>query len=90
MCRKRRKEADTLLEGADAPHVRLFIVLALYTAARAGALLSLTWQQVDLERDLIHAGAWAWQETLGNRTNTPDLREEAQGSDRDCYLPIGY
>ena len=48
-----REEADRLLAGAVAPHVRVFLTLALYTAARAGALLDLTWDRVHLGARLI-------------------------------------
>jgi integrase len=48
-----REEADRLLTNAVAPHVRVFLTLALYTAARAGALLDLTWDRVDLTGRLI-------------------------------------
>jgi integrase len=51
-----RDEADRLLSGAEAPHVRLFIALALYTAARTGALLELCWDQVHLDSGLIVLG----------------------------------
>lgn len=34
-------------------HLSFFILMALYTAARKEALLTLTWSQVDLERGLI-------------------------------------
>lgn len=44
-----RAEAVLLLESCEATHVRLFVVLALNTAARAGALLDLTWDRVDLD-----------------------------------------
>ncbi len=42
-----REEADRLVAAARSPHVRLFIVLALHTAARKEALLELTWDRVD-------------------------------------------
>jgi integrase len=35
------------------PHVRLFIVLAIATAARTAALLELTWNRCDFDRGLI-------------------------------------
>lgn len=41
-----KDEADRLLDAAVSPHVRLFILLARYTGARAGAILGLTWQRV--------------------------------------------
>ena len=49
-----RDEFRRLLEGASVtPHVELFVRLALATGARAGALLSLTWLRVDLDRRII-------------------------------------
>ena len=52
-----REEADRLLDAAKAPHMHLFILLGLHTAARAGSLLDLTWDQVDLKTGRIHLGA---------------------------------
>lgn len=46
-------EAERLLAGAVAPHVKLFIEMGLGTAARAEAILDLTWDRVDLQRGLI-------------------------------------
>lgn len=40
-------EAQRLLDAADFPHVRLFIILALTTAGRTRAILDLTWDRVD-------------------------------------------
>ena len=51
-----REEADRLLDSAGSPHVRLFILLALSTGARAGAILDLTWEQVDIENGVIALG----------------------------------
>lgn len=51
-----REEADRLLDGAKAMHIRLFLALALYTAARAGAILDLTWDRVDFATGLIDYG----------------------------------
>lgn len=48
-----KHEFRRLLDSAAAPHVALFIHLALATGARAGAILSLTWMRVDLHRKLI-------------------------------------
>ncbi len=48
-----RDQADRLIAGAAAPHVRLAIVIMLTTAARAEAVLGLTWDQVVFERGLI-------------------------------------
>ena len=42
-----RAEARALIEAATAPHVRLFVILALGTGARTAALLELTWDRCD-------------------------------------------
>jgi integrase len=46
-------EARALVDACEFPHMKLFVILALTTAARAGALLDLTWDRVDLERRRI-------------------------------------
>lgn len=50
-------EGRALLEAADseitAPHIRMFVHLALGTAQRMGAILELTWEQVDFEHGVI-------------------------------------
>jgi len=46
-------EVQKLLYHAKAVHIRLAIVLMLATAARIKALLELTWDRVDFERNLI-------------------------------------
>lgn len=51
-----RGEADRLIEAARAPHIKLFIQLALGTSARTGAILELRWVDVDLERSVISFG----------------------------------
>lgn len=52
-----REEAKRLIQAADQFHIRLFIVLAITTAARKSALLELKWEQVDFERGLINLGS---------------------------------
>jgi integrase len=48
-----RDEARRLVAACSAFHIRLFVVLALSTAARVGALLDLTWDRVDFVRRKI-------------------------------------
>lgn len=49
-----KAEARRLLDGCVQPHVRLFVLLALQTAGRRGAVLGLTWDRVDFEHDRIN------------------------------------
>lgn len=51
-----RDEADRLIASAQAPHVKTFLATCLYTGARAGAVLELTWDRVDLHAGLIDLG----------------------------------
>lgn len=51
-----RKEALDLINGANEPHIKLFIILSIGTAARKSALLELKWCNVDFERGLINLG----------------------------------
>ena len=62
-------EARRLIEACIEPHLRLFVQLALFTAARSGAVFELTWEQVDFDRKLIDYG-----EGHGNkrRADCPD------------------
>ncbi|WP_430436811.1 tyrosine-type recombinase/integrase [Oceanibaculum nanhaiense] len=53
------EEAGRLIEACGTPHMRLFVILALTTAARATALLELTWDRVDLDRGRIDLGQGA-------------------------------
>lgn len=49
-------EARALITACGSPHVRLFVVLALTTAARKEAILDLPWERVDFERGIIRLG----------------------------------
>lgn len=51
-----RPQFDALMAAIKPPHLQLFTVLALTTAGRATAILELTWDRVDFERDLITLG----------------------------------
>lgn len=40
---------ETFFKAVRAPHARLYVLLGLYTMARPGAILDLTWGQVDFD-----------------------------------------
>ena len=48
-----RDEAVRLIAACQEPHVRLFVLCALHTAARTRAVLDLTWDRVDLDRRVV-------------------------------------
>lgn len=48
-----KDEARALMEAANAPHVRLAIMLMVGTGARNEAAMQLTWDRVDLDRRMI-------------------------------------
>lgn len=51
-----RPEFTALLTECQAPHLKSFLLLAVYTGARKSAILSLTWDRVDFEHDLVDYG----------------------------------
>ena len=52
--RKNRRRKPAPYISARLPHLALFVRIALYTAARSGVILTLTWDRVDFKRRLIH------------------------------------
>lgn len=48
-----RTQGQKLLQAATYQHVRLFILVALLSGQRRGAILDLTWDRVDLDRGII-------------------------------------
>lgn len=76
-----RGEAARLLNAARNGHrstrgyLPLFIMLALYTGARKGALLDLRWPQVDLERNRIDLNPIGRKRTNKGRATIPIPRK---------------
>lgn len=66
-----KPEAQRLLEGCKLPHIKLFVLLALTTAARAGAILDLRWGSVDLDRRQIRFGDALDGQKRKGRINAP-------------------
>lgn len=48
-----REQCRAMIEAATMPHIRLYIIVALATGARNGAILDLTWSRCDFERGMI-------------------------------------
>ena len=71
-----REQFDRLVDSCVSPHVRLFCVLALHTAARTEALLELRWSQVDLDRGRIDLGTGHGRKRRSVVSINDDLRAE--------------
>jgi integrase len=66
-----KDERDMLLEHIETPHVRLFVILALTTGARMGAILDLTWDRVNLKHGTIDFNPPGRDKTNKRRTVVP-------------------
>ena len=64
-------EAKRLLRAAHPFHLRLFIMIALNTGSRSGAVLDLTWDRVDLETRRIDFNVPGRPRTKKRRTTAP-------------------
>ena len=66
-----REEAKRLRDACAAPHVRLFVEIALGTGARKGAIGDLKWHQVDFKNGLIDFNEPEREETDKKRAIVP-------------------
>jgi integrase len=48
-----KTEARKLIAAAAPPHVRVFLAIALFTGARKGSILALTWDRVNFQTGMI-------------------------------------
>jgi len=64
-------EAKKLLKATRAYHLKLFIKMALYTAARSGAILDLEWDRVNLETRRIDFNVPGRRRTKKGRVVAP-------------------
>lgn len=80
-------QVQGLLAATETPHVRLFIILAVTTGARMGAILDLTWDRVDFQAGTIDFRPSGRHQTNKRRTVVPmnkrcrgALEEAAKGA----------
>lgn len=66
-----RKEAARLLFACKSVHLRNFVRLALYTGARRGAILDLTWDRVDFAQRRISYALPGRRQTNKRRATVP-------------------
>lgn len=73
-------EFDKLYAAAKAPHMKLFLMLAWYTAGRKEAILSLTWDQIDFKRGVVDLGAGVGNKGRAKPPMSPSLKKALQES----------
>lgn len=66
-----RNEIKRLLDGCVEPHIKLFVLLALNTGARRGAILDLRWPQVDMVNRIIYLNPEGRVQTSKRRAIVP-------------------
>jgi integrase len=69
--RMTREQVSAMIAACEFPHVKLFAILAATTGARMGAILSLTWDRIDLDRGLITYADPTVAATKKGRATTP-------------------
>lgn len=90
-----KAECKKLIKGAVKPHTRLFIILALTTAARASAILDLTWDRVDFKRGEIKLAKGGEHRLKGratvpmNATSRKALEDAERASLSDYVIELG-
>ena len=66
-----KEQANEIVDLAETPHIRLFVILALATGARAGAILDLTWDRVNFDLGRIDYRPPGRVQTNKRRTVVP-------------------
>ena len=66
-----REELEQLLKHVATPHVRLFIIIAIATAARMSAILELQWGQVDFKHRTVDFNSAGREQTNKRRPVVP-------------------
>lgn len=79
-----REDVRTLLEHIEAPHVRLFVILAVTTGARMSAILDLTWDRVDMRAKTADFRPPGREQTNKRRVIVP-LNERALEALREAH-----
>jgi integrase len=91
-----KEEREQLLASIDTPHARLFVIVALTTGARMGAILDLTWDRVDLKAGTIDFEPAGRERSNKRRTVVPinarariALEEARKGALTDYVIEYG-
>lgn len=73
-----REQFQKLHDAAKAPHIRLFLMLAWFTAGRKEALLSLTWDRINFKTGVVDLGAGVGNKGRAKPPMSPSLKKALQ------------
>ena len=79
-----KEEVNRLVDAASAPHVKLFIILAAATGARASAILDLEWKRVDFDQRLVNYKP-AGREITNKRRVEVRMNKRAENALREAH-----
>jgi integrase len=79
-----KEDARALVDAAETPHIKLFVILGLTTGARAGAILDLTWDRVDFAHGTIDFRPSGRNQTNKRRTVVP-MNDISRPALEDAY-----
>lgn len=79
-----KDEFRLLLDKAVQPHIRLWMILAVATGARKGALLDLTWDRVDFPRERIKLRSDDMENKKGRALTVP-MTSQAMTALREAH-----
>ncbi len=80
-----KQEARRLLDACETPHVRVFLALAMFTGARKGSILALTWDRVHFDSGRVDFQEPGRSLTVKRRAvvpMAPTLRKELEEASR--------
>lgn len=69
-----KEQFDALVANAIAPHMKLYLMLAWYTAGRKDSLLALEWDHIDFQRGIIDLGQGVGNKRRAKPPISPSLR----------------
>jgi integrase len=84
-----KEQFDALVNAAKAPHIKLFLMLAWFTAGRKDSILALEWDHIDFTRGVIDLGEGVGNKRRAKPPISPSLRvalEEAKKAATTDYV----
>lgn len=84
-----KEQLDQLVEAARVPHIKLYLLLSWFTAARKDSLLALEWDHINFERGVIDLGRGVGNKRRAKPPISPTLKTtllEARNAATTSYV----